>query len=207
MSVAVYVRWEAQFWVRFIFMENVITIMSSRISELIRTVYQRSEEIIRMPQFVQFTIAIVMRVKMARRKPDDKDSTGDASKEKKSKEKVKEVKKRPARKKYDCKMIQQAVEEYWKGQQLVTKVTYVELAEKYLIPASTIKGYHRKDLSGTMPVTPAHMGRKCVLELADEEKSITCCSAVIGVVGRTEHNEASLFLYFVIMNVNLVIMK
>ena len=105
-----------------------------------------------------------MRVKMARRKHDDKDSTGDPSKEKKSKEK--EVKKRPARKNYDRKMIEKAVEEYRKGQHLVTKVTYTELAGKYQIPASTIKGYRSKDLSGTMSVKPAQMGRKCVLELA-----------------------------------------
>ena len=48
--------------------------------------------IVRCVQFIQFSIAIVMRVKMARRKRDDKYSTGDPSKEKKSKEKVKEVK-------------------------------------------------------------------------------------------------------------------
>ena len=78
--------------------------MSSLISELIRGVYKSGEGIIRMPfgiiarcvQFIQFSIAIVMRVKMARRKRDDKDSTGDPSKEK-SKDKVKEVKKRPTR--------------------------------------------------------------------------------------------------------------
>ena len=173
-------------------MANVIAIMSSRISELIRGVYKSGEGIIRMPlgimarcvQFVQLSIAIVMRMKMARRKRDDKDSTGDPSKEKKEKEKVKEVKKRPARKKYNHKMIQKVVEEYMKGQQLVNKVTYVELAEKYQIPASTIRGYHRKDPSGTMPVTPAHMGRKCVLELADEEKLVIyllqCCDRGYG---------------------------
>ena len=49
---------------------------------------------------------------MSRRKRDNKDSTGDPSKEKKSKEKVKEVKKGPPRKKYDCKMIDKDVEEY-----------------------------------------------------------------------------------------------
>ena len=53
---------------------------------------------------------------MARRKRDDKDSTGAPSKEKKLKEKVKEVKKRPPRKKYDLKMIEKAVEEYRKEQ-------------------------------------------------------------------------------------------
>ena len=123
--------------------------------------------IARCVQFVQFSIAIVMRVKMARRKRDDKDSTGDPSKEK-----VKEVKKRPARKKYDSKIIEKVVEEYRKGQQLVMKVTYAELAEKYQIPASTIRGYHRKNLSGTMPVKLAHMGRKCVLEPAKRPISL-----------------------------------
>ena len=49
---------------------------------------------------------------MVRRKRDDKDSTGAPSKEKKSKEKVKEVKKRPPRKKYDLKMLQKVVDEY-----------------------------------------------------------------------------------------------
>ena len=125
-------------------MANVIAIMSSRISDLIRGEYKNGEGIIRMPigiiprcvQFVQFSIAIVSRVKMARRKCDDKDSTGDPSKEKK--EKVKEIKKRPPRKKYDRKMIEK---EYRKGQGLVMKVTYTELAEKYQIPASTIRGY------------------------------------------------------------------
>ena len=51
--------------------------------------------IARCGQFIQFSIAIVMRVKVARRKCNDKDSTGDPSKEKKEKDKVKEVKKRP----------------------------------------------------------------------------------------------------------------
>ena len=51
---------------------------------------------------------------------------------------MKEVKNRHARKKYGRKMIQKADEEYRKGQELVTKVTYAELAEKYQIPASTI---------------------------------------------------------------------
>ena len=53
-----------------LFMANVIAIMSSRILELIRGVYKSGEGIIRMPfgiiarcvQFVQFSIAIVMRV-------------------------------------------------------------------------------------------------------------------------------------------------
>ena len=81
---------------RFIFTANVIAIMSSRISELIRGYITPFGIIARCVQFVQFSIAIVMRVKMARRERDDKDSTGDPSKEKK--EKVKEVKKRPARK-------------------------------------------------------------------------------------------------------------
>ena len=107
------------------------------------------------------------------------DSTGNPSKEKKSMEKVKEVKKRPARKKNDRKMIEKAVEEYRKGQHLVTKVTCAELAEKYQIPASTIRGYQSKDLSGTMPVKPVQTGRKCVLELANEEKLVNyllqCC--------------------------------
>ena len=88
--------------------------------------------IARCVQFVQFSIAIVRRVKMVRRKHDDKDSTGDSSKE---------LKKRLPRKKYERKMIEKAVEEYRKGQRLVTKVTYTELAEKYQIPASTIRGY------------------------------------------------------------------
>ena len=73
---------------------------------------------------------------MVRRKNDDKDSTGAPSKEKS--EKVKEVKKRPPRKKYDRKMIQTAVDEYRRGQHLVTKVTYTELEEKYQIPSPTI---------------------------------------------------------------------
>ena len=85
---------------RFVFTANVIAIMSSQVSELIRGVYKSGEEIIRMPfgiiakcvQFVQFSITIVRRVKMERRKHD---STGEASKQKKSKEKVKEVTKRP----------------------------------------------------------------------------------------------------------------
>ena len=57
------------------------------------------------------SIAIVKSVKMARRKPDDNDSTGDPSKEKKSEE-AKEVKKRPPKKRYDRKMIEKAVEDY-----------------------------------------------------------------------------------------------
>ena len=61
---------------------------------------------------------------MAGRKHDDKDSTGDPFK--------------AVGEKYDHKMTQKVVEEYRKGQQLVTKVTYSELAEKYQIPASTI---------------------------------------------------------------------
>ena len=42
---------------------------------------------------------------------------------------MKEVKKRPLRKKHDRKMIQKAVDEYRRGQHLVTKVTYTELEE------------------------------------------------------------------------------
>ena len=95
-----------------------------------------------------------------------------------------EVKKRPPRKKYDRKMIEKTVEEYRKGQHLVTKVTYAELAEKYQIPALTIRDYQSKDLSGTMPVKPAAMGRKCVLEPADEEKLVNyllrCCDRGYG---------------------------
>ena len=119
---------------------------------------------------------------MARRKRDDKDSTGAPSKEK-LKEKVKEVKKRPPRKKYGHKMIEKAVEEYRKEQNLVTKVTYAELQEKYQIPASTIRGYQSKDLSGTMPVKPAQMGRKCVLEPANEKLVnylLQCCDRGYG---------------------------
>ena len=88
---------------RFIFTANVIAIMSSRTSERIRGAYKSGEGIIRMPfgiiarcvQFIQFSIAIIRRVKMARRKRDDKDNTGDPSKEKQLKEKVEDVKKRP----------------------------------------------------------------------------------------------------------------
>ena len=55
-----------------------------------RPIYKSSEAIIRMPfgiiarcfQFVEFTIALVRRVKMVRRKRDDKDSTVAPSKEK-----------------------------------------------------------------------------------------------------------------------------
>ena len=98
-----------------------------------RPIYKSGEAIIRMPygiiarcvQFVEFTIALVRTVKMVRRKRDDKDSTGAPSKEK-----VKEVKKRPLRKKYDRNMLQKAVDKYRKGQHLVTKVTYTELEEK-----------------------------------------------------------------------------
>ena len=141
--------------------------------------------IARCVQFIQFSVAIVRRMKMARRKPDDMDSTGDPSKEKK--EKVKEVKKRPPRKKDDRKMIEKAVEEYRKDQGLVMKVTYTELAEKYQIPASTVRGYQSKDPSGTMPVKPAVMGSVCWNWPMRKSWSITCCSAVIGVMGRTAH--------------------
>ena len=74
---------------------------------------------------------------------------------------------------------EKVVEEYWKGQHMVTnKVTYAELAEKYQIPASTIRGYQSTDPSGTMPVKPAQMGRKCVLEPSDEKLVnylLQCC--------------------------------
>ena len=97
---------------------------------------------------------------------------------------MKETKKRPPRKNYDRKMIQKVVDEYREGQHLVTKVTYTELEEKYQIPASTNRGYHRKEPSGTMPVKPAPMGRKCVLEPADEEKLVNyllrCCDRGYG---------------------------
>ena len=58
-------------------------------------------------------------------------------------------------------MIEKAVEGYRKGQHLVMKVTYAELAEKYHIPASTIRDYHRKDPSGTMPVKPVNYLLQC----------------------------------------------
>ena len=81
-------------------------------------------------------------------------------------------------------MIEKAIEEYRKGLHLVTKVTYAELAEKYHIPASTIRGYQTKDPSGTMPVKLAQMRRKYVLELADEEKLVNyllqCCDRGYG---------------------------
>ena len=64
------------------------------------------------------------------------------------------------------------------------KVTYAELAEKYQIPASTITGYQSKDPPGIMPVKPAAMGRKFVLEPANEEKLVNyllqCCDRGYG---------------------------
>ena len=95
--------------------------------------------IARCVQFVEFTIALERTVKMVRRKREDKPSTGAPSK--KSNEEVKESsKKRTQRKKYDHKMKEKAVDEYRKGQRLLTKMTYTQLEEKYKIPASTIRG-------------------------------------------------------------------
>ena len=84
-----------------------------------RPIYNISEAIIQMPlgiipwcvQFIEFTIALVRTVKIVRRKHDDKESTCAPSKEKKSKERVKDTKMRSLRKKYDHKLLQKAVDE------------------------------------------------------------------------------------------------
>ena len=168
--------------------------MSARISELIRGVYNSGEGIIWMPfgiiarwvQFVQFTISIVMRVKMARRKRDDKDSTGDPSKEKKSKEKVKEVRKKPARKNMTTRWYRRWLRSIGRENNWSWRWHTLNWRNmRYLCQQLGITS----EMTRQVPYQwrPLTWGGSVCWNHPMRSWSITCCSAVIRVMGRTEH--------------------